>query len=103
MFDTIVMKASHVFIANEYWNNLKPVIKTFLDEETGLCRRSFVLHDEKIPYITYQEWSQSLIVQVSIPKFLYGNNVRLLQENDIFLFFQCLHERLFELFGVPLR
>ncbi|MEC0248168.1 hypothetical protein P4H65_20435 [Paenibacillus chitinolyticus] len=103
MFDTIVMKASYVLIANEYWNNLKPVIKTFLDEETGLCRRSFVLHDEKIPYINYQEWSQSLIVQVSIPKFLYGNNVRLLQEKDISVFFQCLHERLFELFGVTLR
>ncbi|WP_068773832.1 hypothetical protein [Paenibacillus sp. FJAT-26967] len=103
MFDTIVMKASYVSIAFENWNSLKPVIKTFLDEEMRLRRRSFVLHDEKIPYINYQEWSQSLIVQVSIPKFLYGNNVKLLQEKDIIVFFQRLHERLFELFGVPLR
>ncbi|MFJ9501288.1 hypothetical protein [Brevibacillus centrosporus] len=60
----------------------------------------YVLYDEKIPHIKYLESSQTLRVQVSIPKFLYGNNVKTIGLDDINLFFVGLQERIEHLFGV---
>ncbi|MEK4996347.1 hypothetical protein [Paenibacillus sp. FSL H7-0918] len=48
----------------------------------------------------YIENSQTLTVQVSMPKFLYGDNVTMLTEADIPLFFEQLQERLLHLFDV---
>ncbi|KEQ21975.1 hypothetical protein ET33_28655 [Paenibacillus tyrfis] len=85
MFDTIVMKTCPVY------PNLESVAAekiAYLDK--GI---TYKIKDSQIPFIKYYDNSRTLVLQVSIPKFLYGNNVNLLQEKDIPLFFQRLHER----------
>lgn len=94
MFDTIKMQVKSVLIPAERLYRLQPRIHTYLDEETGMQRRIYHLHDEQVPYIRYQDWNRKLTVQVSIPKFLFGNNITLLKESDCPLFFTRLQNRL---------
>ncbi|MDO3676716.1 hypothetical protein [Paenibacillus ehimensis] len=95
MFDTIIMKTCPVY------PNLESVAAekiAYLDKGT-----TYKIKDSQIPYIKYYDNSRTLVLQVSIPKFLYGNNVTILQEKDIPLFFQRLHERLYELFQIEMK
>ncbi|WP_127490341.1 hypothetical protein [Paenibacillus ehimensis] len=75
MFDTIIMKTFPVY------PNLESVAAekiAYLDKGT-----TYKIKDSQIPFIKYFDNSRTLVLQVSIPKFLYGNNVTLLQEKDI--------------------
>ncbi|MEK8130474.1 hypothetical protein WMW72_21430 [Paenibacillus filicis] len=97
MFDTIKMKVSPVY---PELNSIPHESTTYLDKSTGLLKTTYKMKDEQIPYIHYYDNSRTLVLQVSIPKFLYGNNVTLLQEKDIPLFFKRLQERMIELFQI---
>ncbi|MFB6367891.1 hypothetical protein ACFCP7_28470 [Paenibacillus elgii] len=95
MFDTIIMKTCPVY------PNLESVAAdkiAYLNKGT-----TYKIKDSQIPFIKYHDNSSTLVLQVSIPKFLYGNNVTILQEKDIPLFFQRLHERLYELFQIEMK
>jgi hypothetical protein len=100
MFDTIILKARPIPIDSDILKQYNEQSITFLNKETGALNTSYKLYDEKLPFITYIESSQTLKVQVSIPKFLYGDNVTMLTEPDIPLFFERLRERIHHLFDV---
>ncbi|NQX64623.1 hypothetical protein HQN90_00645 [Paenibacillus alba] len=103
MFDTIKLKAKFITIDPIILQNLQAKSTTFLAPETGQLRTTYTIKDALLPSITYYEYSQTLSIQVSIPKFLYGNNVILIKESDIHSFFQRLHERLYELFHIHIQ
>lgn len=100
MFDTIVLKARPIPIDPDILNQYNEHSTTFLSKETGALNTSYKIYDEKLPFMKYIENSQTLTVQVSIPKVLYGDNVTMLTEADIPLFFERLQERLLHLFDV---
>nr|WP_278430409.1 hypothetical protein [Brevibacillus laterosporus] len=52
------------------------------------------IKNERIPFIVYYAGTGTLIIQVSIPKFLYGDNVTLIKESDIDRFYIELHQHL---------
>ncbi|MEK4472946.1 phage/plasmid replication protein [Paenibacillus sp. FSL R7-0048] len=100
MFDTIILKARPIPIDPDILNQYNGHSTTFFSKETGALNTSYTLKDEKLPYMKYIENSQTLTIQVSMPKFLYGDNVTMLTEADIPLFFEQLQERLLQLFDV---
>jgi hypothetical protein len=100
MFDTIILKVKPIPIDPAILNQHSSNLTTFYSEETGALNTSYTLKGEKLPYMKYIEGSQTLTVQVSMPKFLYGDNVTMLTEADIPLFFEQLQERLLQFFDV---
>lgn len=100
MFDTVRLKVRPVAIDLGILNHLTSNAVTFLSKETGALSTSYTIYDELIPYIKYIESSQTLHIQVSIPKFLYGDNVTMLEEEDISLFFDRLQKRIHQLFHI---
>ncbi|GAV15282.1 hypothetical protein [Paenibacillus sp. NAIST15-1] len=100
MFDTVRLKVRPVAIDSGTLNQLTGKAVTFLSKETGALNTSYTFHDKQIPYMKYIESSQTLHIQVSIPKFLYGDNVTILEEEDIPLFFDRLQERIQQLFYI---
>ncbi|MCC8435254.1 hypothetical protein HP567_011930 [Brevibacillus sp. M2.1A] len=99
MFDSIKMKVSSVFIQPEILRQYNLASFTYRNQKTGVVT-TFQMQDEIIPYIKYQEASGTLTIQVSIPKLLYGNNVKAIEQSDIPIFFQLVQERLQQLFGI---
>lgn len=99
MFDTIRMKR-YIAIDPEVLpqDRTKPTHR--LDKETGELRSTYQVKDERIHYILYSEHSGLLVIEVSIPKFLYGHNVRMVNESDIEEFWTQVHERLSALCSV---
>jgi len=102
MFDTVHLKARPVYIDSEILSQLNAKSVTFLSKETGALSTSYTIYDEQLPFIKYIESSQTLYVQVSIPKFLYGDNVTMLSEADILLFFDSLQNRIDQLFHIQI-
>lgn len=102
MFDTVKLKVRPIYIDSETMNQLNAKSVTFLSKETGALSTSYTIYDEKLPFIKYIESSQTLYVQVSIPKFLYSDNVTMLTEADIPLFFDSLQDRIQQLFHIQI-
>ncbi|MBH5319869.1 hypothetical protein I6N90_18890 [Paenibacillus sp. GSMTC-2017] len=101
MFDTVVLKARPIHLDSEVllsMKNCKSV--TFLNKETGVLQTRYEIYDEKLSYIKYLDGSQTLSIQVSIPKLLYGNNVTLTTEHDIPSFFESVQQRIHQLFSI---
>jgi hypothetical protein len=103
LFDTVVLSVKGVNINENMLNQYNPKVVTFLDKATGALNTKYTIHDEKIPFINYTDGYRTLNIQVSIPNFLYGNNVTLLTEADIPKFFDGLQERIFQLFSINIE
>jgi hypothetical protein len=103
MFDTVELKVKPIVIESSILHSLKPKIVTFFNKETGALASRYEIYDKQLPYIKYYDSSQTLHVQVSIPKFIYGDNVTLLKEEDIPLFFDKLQQRITELLDITVR
>lgn len=107
MFDTIVIKAKEIIINPDAFKNIPKGNLNYrvnIDTETGEKVTSYqVMRDEQIPFIKYYENSRTLKIQCSIPKFLYGENITLITEQDIEHFFNLLQEKLFLMFGVKIE
>lgn len=103
MFDTIKMKASPVYIDASQLNKFHEQSLTAIDTKTSELKTSYKIQDKQLPYIRYYEYSQTLVIELSIPKFLFDNNVTLLKERDIPIFFNKLNERLDDLFGIQVN
>ncbi|MED4907668.1 hypothetical protein P9761_05400 [Brevibacillus centrosporus] len=99
MFDSMKMKVSPVFIQPEMLQQYNLTSFTYRNQKTGVIT-TYKIQDEVIPYIKYQDGSKALTIQVSIPKLLYGNNVKSIEQSDIPTFFQRVQERLQLLFGI---
>lgn len=95
MFDTIKLKTCPVYPNLEF---VAAETVAYLDRAT-----TYKIKDSQIPYIRYYDNSKTLVLQLSIPKFLYGNNVMLLKEKDIPVFFQRLHDHLYELLQIEVK
>ncbi|WP_338552530.1 hypothetical protein [Paenibacillus sp. KS-LC4] len=103
MFDTVVIKAKPIYLDSDVLlskKNCKSV--TFLNKETGVLQTRYELYDEQLSYIKYLDGSQTLSIQVSIPKLLYGNNVTLIAEHDIPSFFESVQQRIQQLFSISI-
>lgn len=57
-----------------------------------------VLYDEVLSYIRYNPAWKRLLINVSIPKLIYGDNVHEINELDISKFFKIVESRIDELF-----
>ncbi|WP_053361936.1 phage/plasmid replication protein [Bacillus sp. FJAT-27251] len=105
MFDKVDM-ATNIYIKGaEFEEMLKDElyqIKKFtnIDNDTGEIYNTYIVFDKKIPYIKYNDRSKRLFISLSIPKLIYGNNIKEIDEHDIKDFFIIIHNRLNELFGV---
>lgn len=73
---------------------------TYIDNESGEIRNIYTIHDKKLKYIKYNDSSKRLFISLSIPKLLYGNNIKEIDELDIKEFFNIIHKRLNELFNL---
>jgi hypothetical protein len=75
---------------------------TIINEETGEASRTYKLNDKAngIPYLFYSETTGILKLRLSIPKFLFGNNVQELTETDIEVFWTKLEQYLAECFNI---
>lgn len=100
MFDTVKLFTKPVFINDTSLEQYKPKSFTYVQKDTGALITRYIIHDVKIPYIEYHDATKALSIQLSIPKFLYGNNVDLMMESDISLFFNSLQGRINELFSI---
>lgn len=106
MFDTVRLKAKGIYIdlerlENLYIDNRDKTIRRRNITDDGEIVTSYELHfDTQLPYIKYVESSRTLSIQVSIPKFLYGDNITMVTESDVSRFFNLLQARLEELLGM---
>lgn len=73
-------------------NEEAEMIKAFVyhlihDSNTGELYSTYRFKTERNPYIMYYESNRTLLIQLSIPKFMFGNNVRLINNSDLSDFF----------------
>lgn len=85
MFDSIKMKVSPNYIQPELLKQYNLTSFTYSNQKTGV---NTTYKRRVIPYIKYQNGSRTQMIQVSIPKLLYGNNVKVIEQSDIPIFFQ---------------
>jgi hypothetical protein len=97
------MKIYPVMIKPDILQVHKPDTFTFINKQTGAIITKYKIQDERIPYILYHDGNKTLTIQVSIPKLLYGNNVKLINEADIPTFFDELQQRLKQLFHIQIK
>ena len=102
MFDTIRMKAINILIDDNIFKNLGNIVDetSYIDRNSGETNTVYRLKDEKIPYLIYYTNSQMLLLQLSIPKFLFGNNIQMVNEDDIMVFFTKLNSHLITLLHI---
>lgn len=96
MFDTVRAKY-HVFIPIETFqqleeeeNHFEVVITENLDRKTGELTFRAQIKKHQIPYIVYHSTTATLVFEFSVPKFLYGSNHKLINENGINILFSKL-------------
>lgn len=102
MFDTVRLKTTGImnFPIDRFENVDRRV---YLDNSSNtLLSVYFIKGIDKLPFIKYQESDNSLEIEVSIPKYLYGENVTLLKQHDIDVFFTQLSDQLHSLFDVSI-
>jgi len=106
MFDTVRLKAVGIYIDSErldnlYHNNRDKINRLRSITDDGEIVASYAIQvDQQLPYIKYVESSKTLTFQVSIPKFLNGENITMVTESDVSRFFDLLQAKLFDLLGV---
>ncbi|MED4908868.1 hypothetical protein P9761_11635 [Brevibacillus centrosporus] len=100
MFDTVRLQTivnSLNLIDCQDIENLKEF--TYVNQKTGELCTKITGKTSKLPFIQYNSCSGRLEVELSIPKLLYGENVTLLNQDDIQTFFALLEDELYRIFG----
>jgi hypothetical protein len=106
MFDTVRLRARGIHVdperlANLYHNNQDNITLRRNITGDGVVVTSYELHiDKQLSYIKYVATSGTLTIQVSISKFLHGDNITMVMESDVSRFFELLQAKLFDLLGV---
>jgi hypothetical protein len=100
---TVVNIESAVFeqLKNDESINIKQY--TNIDNETGEIHNTYIIYDKAISYIKYNDRSKKLFISLSIPKLIYGNNIKEIDEKDIQEFFNTIHTRSNELFNISIN
>lgn len=108
MFDKIKSKAI-VHIDLNKFEQLKNEgayivdIKKNINADTGELTYSVSIFNHDIPYIRYYSSSQTMIIELSVPRYLFGDNVHMVKNSDdIDRFFDKLHNDLEELLDINL-
>jgi Phage replication protein CRI len=99
---TIIDIKSVVFeeLLKDESNNIKQY--TNIDNTTGEIHNTYIIFDKTLSYIKYNDRSKRLFISLSIPKLLYGNNIKEINGHDIKEFFNTIHNRLNELLYISI-
>ena len=68
--------------------------RSTLDVNTGEIQTTHRIYDDRINYMLYLSEKGMLVVETSIPKFLFGNNVQMVTEDDLENWWIALGEHL---------
>jgi len=102
MFDTVKLKAENIVVNPHLLEAINSKVTTYLDRETGSITDVYAFSTQQIPYVRYTTNTLKLEVELSVPKFLYGENVTLLTMKDIDAFFTLLNRHLQMVLGVDI-
>lgn len=94
MFDTVRLKAENIVVESIILDTLDAKVTTFLDKSTGVITDVYTFPCNQIPHVKYNSTTFVLEVELSIPKFLFGENIILLTSKDIDAFFTMLSHQL---------
>lgn len=104
MFDTVRMRTSGFTLNRSIISQYKNQEMTYYDNETMTASTRYIIQDiPNIPHMRYYDKFCMLEIELSIPKYLYGDNVRMVDEDDVENFFTLLHQQLYGLFGLEIR
>lgn len=104
MFDTVRMRTTGFMLNRIIISQYKHHETTYFDSQTGTpCSKYVILDIPHLPCMKYYDKYCSLEIELSIPKYLYGDNVQMVDEADIDCFFTQLHQQLYDLFGIQLQ
>jgi hypothetical protein len=104
MFDTVRLRTSGFTLNNSIINRYKNQIMTYYDNETMTESTRYIIQDvANIPHMRYYDKFCTLEIEVSIPKYLYGDNVRMVGQTEIDRFFTLLHQQLYGMFGIQVH
>jgi hypothetical protein len=109
MFDTVRCRYTVVLdigLFQQLQKKLKEkaqvIINESLNRDTGELSFNVIIKGHKIPFIRYFSNSATLLFEVSIPNYINGNNVKMIQKKDIQTFYKELQRDFEELLGVTL-
>jgi len=97
LFDTVRITANcNSLNISQIRNDV--IVGSFIykDSNTGMDCTKFKLRTNNIPMMEYNTFTQRLVVELSIPKFLYRENVTNLKQKEIETFFSLLEEELYQ-------
>lgn len=101
MIDTVKLYGNY-YIDTDYIEELdwsRVSMYENLSQENGMIGSSYKYHKENDPLkVNYDDAKNLLFVEVSIPKYLYGHNLIMINDNDISKFFTKLDEDLWSKF-----
>jgi hypothetical protein len=104
MFDTVRLRTTGFTLNSNIISQYKNQAMTYYDNETMTESTRYIIQDvANISHMRYYDKFCTLEIEVSIPKYLYGDNVQMVDEEDINRFFSLLHEQLYEMFGIRLH
>jgi hypothetical protein len=103
MFDTVRLRTMGITIEQEQLLAHDAVrSSTKIDEDTGEIKCYVQLKSTRIPYLLYSEAGRMLVIELSTPKFLFGENVTILKKQDMQEFFTQLRQELYSLIGMSI-
>ncbi|HEY4430694.1 MAG TPA: hypothetical protein VGN87_06610 [Paenibacillus sp.] len=94
MFDTVRLKAESIVVDSNVLESHEAKVTTFLDKNTGEITDVYTFACNQIPFVKYNTTSFVIEVELSIPNFLFGENVTLLTTQDVDAFFTLLSHQL---------
>lgn len=99
MFDTVILKANGIDINPNYINNAETV--TFINKDGEyISKIKFSIERVKFEYLLQRKILQ---IELSIPKFIYGTNTKMINESDILNFWIQLHKLIRENLGTTIN
>lgn len=94
MFDTVRLKAESIVIESIVLESLVAKVTTYFDKNTEAVTDIYTLACNKIPFVKYNATTFVLEVELSIPNFLFGENITLITTKDIDAFFTMFTHQL---------
>ncbi|MDM5279894.1 ANTAR domain-containing protein [Paenibacillus silvae] len=94
MFDTVRLKAENILVESIVLETLEAKVTTYLDKNSGAVTDVYTFTCNQIPFVKYNSTTFVLEVELSIPKFLFGENITLLTTKDVDAFFTLLSHQL---------
>ncbi|MBV6715258.1 ANTAR domain-containing protein [Paenibacillus chitinolyticus] len=94
MFDTVRLKAENIVVESIVLETIDAKVTTYLDKNTGLITDVYTFACNQIPFVKYNSTTFVLEVELSIPKFIFSENIILLTTKDVEVFYTLLSHQL---------